>query len=134
MPSQKAGKFAYITTNKRGGMRLYCVFNENIIARNHVQHIRQIKEDKRGNRFPLTDDKQGVIRKKDGLFHSIINDNEVIAINDDIETVHKRLKQVDRDINIIIIDKNRRYMTVEDYYNSLLPRVYRITSSNTKKH
>lgn len=113
---------------------MYCVFNENIITSNHVQHVRQLKEDKQGKRYPLSSDKQGVIRKKNGLYYGIINKNEVIAISDDIEVVFKRLKRVDRDIDIDIRYKNRRYKTVESYYNSLLPRVYRITSSNTEKH
>jgi len=113
---------------------IFCVFNHRIISRSNVRHERQFLEDKAGNRYPLSSDKKAVIRKKDGLFHGIINKDEVIAISDDIEVVFKRLKRVDRDINITIRDKNRRYKTVEDYYNSLLPRVYRITSSNTKKH
>lgn len=113
---------------------MYCVFNENIITRNHVQHVRQLKEDKQGNRYPLAKNKRAIIRKKDGLFHGIINKNEVIAISDDVETVYKRLERVDRDIDITIRHKKRSYETIESYYNSLLPRVYRITSSNTKNH
>ena len=93
-----------------------------------------MREDKAGNRYPLSVDKKAVIRKENGLFHGIINDNQVVAISDDIETVYKRLKRVDRDINITIRYKNRSYETLEGYYNSLLPRVYRITSSNTEKY
>lgn len=113
---------------------MYCVFNANLIISGEISHIRQMREDKAGNRYPLSSDKKAVIRKENGLYHGIINKDEVIAISDDIEVVFKRLKRVDRDINNTIRDKNRRYKTVEDYYNSLLPRVYRITSSNTKKH
>ena len=131
---QKEDKYAYITINKKGGKRLYCVFNENIITSNHVQHVRQLKEDKHGKRYPLSSDKQGVIRKENGLYHGIINKNEVIAISDDVETVYKRLERVVRDIDITIRHKKRSYETLEGYYNSLLPRVYRITSSNTEKH
>lgn len=113
---------------------MYCVFNANLITSGGISHIRQMREDKAGNRYPLSVDKKAVIRKENGLFHGIINDNQVVAISDDIETVYKRLKRVDRDIDIDIRYKNRRYKTVESYYNSLLPRVYRITSSNAKKH
>lgn len=113
---------------------MYCVFNENIITRNHVQHVRQLKEDKQGKRYPLAKNKRAIIRKKDGLYYGIINKNEVIAISDDVETVYKRLERVDRDIDITIRHKKRSYETLEGYYNSLLPRVYRITSSNTEKH
>ena len=134
MQSQKADKYAYITINKKGGKRLYCVFNENIITRNYIQHVRQLKEDKQGNRYPLAKNKRAIIRKKDGLYYGIINKNEVIAISDDVETVYKRLERVDRDIDITIRHKKRSYETLEGYYNSLLPRVYRITSSNTEKH
>src|SRR5699024_1046452 len=31
-------------------------------------------------------------------------------------------------------DRGRRYKTIENYVNSLLPTIYRITSSNTKEH
>ena len=113
---------------------MYCVFNENIITRNYIQHVRQLKEDKQGNRYPLAKNKRAIIRKKDGLYYGIINKNEVIAISDDVETVYKRLERVDRDIDITIRHKKRSYETLEGYYNSLLPRVYRITSSNTEKH
>jgi len=70
---------------------------------------------------------------ENGLYYGIINGNETIAISDDVETVHKRLKRVDLDIDIIIRHKNRGYETIESYYNSLLPRIYRITSSNIKE-
>lgn len=113
---------------------MYCVFNANLVIDGGISHIRQLKEDKHGKRYPLSSDKQGVIRKKDGLYYGIINKNEVIAISDDVETVYKRLERVDRDIDITIRHKKRSYETLEGYYNSLLPRVYRITSSNTEKH
>lgn len=93
-----------------------------------------MKEDKAGNRYPLAKDMQATIRAENGLFYGIINDNEVITISDDIEVVFERLKRVDRDINITIRHKNRSYKTLEGYYNSLLPTIYRITSSNTEKH
>lgn len=113
---------------------IFCIFNENLIINHAIIHVRQLKEDKAGNRYPLSRDKKAVIRKKGGLFYGIINNDEVIAISNDVETVYKRLKRADKDINIVIRHKNRSYETLESYYKSLLPAIYRITSSNTEKH
>lgn len=73
---------------------------------------------------------------KNGLFYGIINGDETIAISDDIDAVASRLKRADSNIDYTIYDtgRRRRYTTIESYYNSLLPRIYRITSSNTKDH
>lgn len=135
--SQRADKLGSITINKRGGMRLYCVFNQSRISWGSEYHVRQMKEDKRGNRFPLVNtNKRAFIKAKNGLFYGIINDNEVIAISDDINVVEKRLKHAESSIEYTVYDadRKRRYKTIDSYYNSLLPRIFRITSSNAKNH
>src|SRR5699024_3185976 len=93
--------------------------------------------DVHGIQSPLVDcDKDVFIRVKNGLFYGIINDDEVIAISDDIDVVEERLKHAEQGIefNIHDADRGRRYKTIENYVNSLLPTIYRITSSNTKEH
>src|SRR5699024_8591121 len=93
-----------------------------------------MKEDKAGNRYPLANNMRAIIRKKDGLYYGFINRDELIAISSDVETVYERLKRVDRNIGIIIRYGNRNFKDIEAYQNVYLPRVYRITYSETKKH
>lgn len=116
---------------------IFCVFNHRIISRSNVRHERQFLEDKAGNRYPLVNtNKRAFIKVQNGLFYGIINDEEVIAISDDINVVEKRLKHAESSIKFTIYDadRKRRYNNLESYYNSLLPRIFRITSSNAGNH
>lgn len=113
---------------------MYCVFNANMVISDGISHVRQMKEDKQGKRYPLAKNKQAIIRKKDGLYYGIINKDEVIAISDDVETVYKRLSLVDRDIDIVIRHKNRSYKSIESYRAIYLPRIYRMSYSEAGGH
>lgn len=95
--------------------------------------MRQIREDRDGNRFPLVRDGKAVIRVKDGLYYGIINGGEVIAISDDIDEVERRLKRAERNIEIVVQHAGRE-LTVELYKLSKYSRVFRVAYSDTKAY
>lgn len=110
---------------------IYCIFSENLISYNEIYHVRQLKEDREGNRYPLVRDGRAVIRVKDGLYHGVINSGEVIAISDDIDEVINRLKRAERNIEIVVQHAGRE-LTVELYKLSKYSRVFRVAYSDTK--
>ena len=95
--------------------------------------MRQIREDRDGNRYPLVRDGRAVIRVKDGLYYGEINNGEVIAISDDIDEVINRLKRAESGIQIVVI-KDGRELSVELYKLSKYSRVFRVAYSDTKAH
>ena len=123
-------------TKKRdygGGFLLYCVFNENLVSLSNAQHVRQLKEDRDGNRYPMLKDRQAIIRKKNGLYHGIINGNETIAISDDVDEAEKRLKRADKDVEITVRYDGRNF-NVESYKLTKLPRIFRVAYSEAGSH
>lgn len=112
---------------------IYCIFNENLITNHAIIHVRQLREDREGNRYPLVKDGRAVIRVKDGLYYGIINDGEVIAISTDIDEVERRLKRAERNIEIVVI-KDGRELSPELYKLSKYPRVFRVAYSDTKAY
>lgn len=93
-----------------------------------------MKEDRVGNRYPLARDGRAVIRSENGMYTGIINDDEVIAVSNDVQTVYERLKHADKDIEITIAKGRQTFKDIDSYLNTYLPRIYRITYSDTKAH
>lgn len=110
---------------------IYCIYNENLITNHAIIHVRQLREDRDGNRYPLVRDGRAVIRVKDGLYYGIINGAEVIAISDDIDEVERRLKRAERNIEIVVQQGNRE-LSPELYKLSKYSRVFRVAYSDTK--
>lgn len=116
-----------------GVIIIYCVFNENLISYHAITHVRQLLEDRDGNRYPLVRDGKAIIRVKNGLYYGIINGDEVIAISDDIDEVEQRLKRAESNVEIVVI-KDGRELSVEVYKLSKYSRVFRVAYSDTKAH
>ena len=112
---------------------MYCVFSENLISHHAITHVRQLKEDRDGNRYPLVRDGRAIIRVKNGLYYGEINDGEVIAISTDIDEVEQRLKRAERNIEIVVQQGNRE-LSPELYKLSKYSRVFRVAYSDTKAH
>lgn len=93
--------------------------------------MRQIREDRDGNRYPLVRDGKAIIRVENGLYYGIINGDEVIAISTDIDEVERRLKRAERNIEIVVQQGNRE-LSVELYKLSKYSRVFRVAYSDTK--
>src|SRR5690625_1964755 len=118
-------------TKKRdygGGFLLYCVFNENLISLSNAQHVRQLKEDRDGNRYPMLKDRQAIIRVKDDLYYGEINNGEIIAITNDIDEAEKRLKRADSNVEITVRYDGRNF-NVDSYKLTKLPRIFRVAYS-----
>lgn len=93
--------------------------------------MRQIREDRDGNRYPLVNDGRAVIRVENGLYYGEINNGEVIAISTDIDEVERRLKRAESGIQIMVQQGNRE-LSVELYKLSKYSRVFRVAYSDTK--
>lgn len=114
---------------------IYCIYNENLITNHAIIHVRQLREDRAGNRYPLVRNGRAIIRVDEdaGLYYGIINGDEVIAISDDIDEVERRLKRAERNIEIVVQHAGRE-LTVELYKLSKYSRVFRVAYSDTKAH
>lgn len=106
-----------------------------MISNHTITHVRQLKEDCDGNRYPLVKDGRAVIRVDEhaGLYYGEINNGEIIAISDDIDSVINRLKRAERNIEIVVQHAGRE-LTVELYKLSKYSRVFRVAYSDTKAH
>src|SRR5690625_2702347 len=90
-------------------------------------------EDRAGNRYPLAKSKRAYIEPRDGLYYGYINGNQLIAISNDIETVEKRLKKAYRNMKITVRHSGLS-LSIEEYEYTKLPRIYRMSVSDTKEH
>src|SRR5699024_6908543 len=105
-----------------------------LIALNAVQHIRQFKEDRDGNCYPMIKDGRARIINKNGVYHGIANNGEVIAASGDVEAVFDRLKHADKDVAITIVKGRQCFPSLDDYFNSYLPPIYRLSYSEAGGH
>lgn len=112
---------------------IYCIFNENLISLSDAQHVRQLKEDRDGNRYPMLKDRQAIIRVKDGLYFGEINNGEIIAITNDIDEAERRLKRADSNVEITVRYDGRNF-NVESYKLTKLPRIFRVAYSEAGDH
>ena len=119
----------------KGAKTIFCIYNENLISYNAIYHVRQIREDRAGNRYPLVRDGRAIIRVDEhaGLYYGEINNGEVIAISTDIDEVEQRLKRAESSIEIVVI-KDGRELSPELYKLSKYSRVFRVAYSDTKAY
>src|SRR5699024_5708045 len=85
----------------KGVFQIFCIFNENLISHNVTRHVRQFKQDRDGNRYPLLRDGRAIIHSgDDGLYKVKTIDAEVIAISDDYDVAYRRAMYADRNAKI----------------------------------
>lgn len=111
---------------------MYCVFNENLISFNHVQHIRQFKEDREGNRYSLLNAGYAIIEPQAEQYVAKSLNDDIIAISDCLNTIIKRIKKADKDADIIVKLNEKEY-TIEEYLDLLKPTIYRLSHGMSEK-
>lgn len=105
---------------------MFCIFNENLISLDTNRHVRQFREDRDGNRYPLLKDGKAIIQVcDDGLYKVKTVDDEVIAISDDYNVAYRRAIYADSNASIQV-KRNGGLYEVNEQGGELAPIVYRV--------
>ncbi|MGG3691116.1 hypothetical protein [Heyndrickxia ginsengihumi] len=108
-------------------MKIKCVYNENIIALQHVEHHRQFGETRDGDRLPIFPDNRAVIFiDRDGCYRVQSVEGETVfigsgGINEAIGRIDHAQPGADLDIH-----EGSRTYTRDDYFRHIAPVVYLI--------
>jgi len=110
----------------KGVFQIFCIFNENLISLDTTRHVRQFREDRDGNHYPLLRDGKAIIHVcDDGLYKVKTIDDEVIAISDDYSVAYRRAMYADRNAKIQV-NRNGGLYDVDEQGGELAPIVFRI--------
>src|SRR5699024_8909 len=110
----------------KGVFQIFCIFNENLISLDTTTHVRQFREDRDGNHYPLLRDGKAIIHVcDDGLYRVKTIDAEVIAISDDYDVAYRRAMYADRNAKIQV-NRNGGLYDVDEQGGELAPVVFRI--------
>src|SRR5699024_11595881 len=90
----------------KGVFQIFCIFNENLISHNVTRHVRQFKQDRDGNHYPLLKDGKSIIHAgDDGLYRVKTINDETIAISDDYDVAYRRAEYADSNASIQVKDR-----------------------------
>src|SRR5699024_4138250 len=111
----------------KGVFQIFCIFKENLISHNVTRHVRQFKQDRDGNHYPLLRDGRAIIHAgdDDGLYRVKTIDDEVIAISDDYDVAYRRALYADSNAEIQV-NRNGGLYEVNEQGGELAPIVFRI--------
>src|SRR5699024_12720358 len=109
----------------KGVLQIFCIYNENLISHNVNRHVRQFREDRDGNRYPLLKDGKAIIHVcDDGLYKVKTVDDDVVAISDDYDVAYRRTMYADRNAKIQVKRDGVLY-DVDEQGGELATIVYR---------
>ena len=110
----------------KGVFQIFCIFNENLISLDTNRHVRQFREDRDGNRYPLLKDGRAIIQvDDDGLYRVKTIDDDVVAISDDYDVAYRRALYADSNAKIQV-NRNGGLYDVDEQGGELAPIVFRI--------
>lgn len=108
-------------------MTMKCVFNETLIALQHVEHHRQFGETRDGDRFPIfTGNKAVIFIGRGGCYRVQTIEGELLFIGTGgIDEAIARIDYAQPGADLEIYDGGHTY-TRDDYYRHIAPVVYLI--------
>lgn len=115
---------------------MYCIFNERQFSNwnENGTHVRQFREDKDGERYPMLQDNSVVIEvEASDRYVAYTTSGEVIAASDVFSTVLSRIIHAQPSAYVEVLLEGKP-VTLERYYELIAPTLYRVIYSESEEY